>query len=63
VDGNNQFRPMVVSHPSAESRLVDMPSAMNLNKIDIIVSWKDPFGNIHPFEHPSRKQTIRHIFF
>ncbi|MFM7986231.1 MAG: hypothetical protein ACKPKO_43650, partial [Candidatus Fonsibacter sp.] len=37
VDGNNQFRPMVVYNPSAEYRLVDMHSAMNLNRIDIIV--------------------------
>ncbi|MFM7988563.1 MAG: phage minor capsid protein, partial [Candidatus Fonsibacter sp.] len=40
VDGNNQFRPMVVYNPSAEYRLVDMHSVMNLNRIDIIVYWK-----------------------
>ncbi|MFM7983520.1 MAG: hypothetical protein ACKPKO_29760, partial [Candidatus Fonsibacter sp.] len=31
VDGNNQY------NPSAEYRLIDMHSAMNLNRIDIIV--------------------------
>ncbi|MFM7988328.1 MAG: hypothetical protein ACKPKO_54355, partial [Candidatus Fonsibacter sp.] len=50
ADGNNQYRPMAVSNPSAEYRLIDMHSAMNLNRIDIIVYWKDTFGNIHPFE-------------
>ena len=50
VDGNNQYRPMIVYNPAAEYRLVDMHSAMNLHRIDIIVYWKDTFGNIHPFE-------------
>ena len=44
---------MVVYNPAAEYRLIDMCSSMNMNRIDIIVYWKDTFGNIDPFElHP-----------
>ncbi|MFM7978707.1 MAG: phage minor capsid protein [Candidatus Fonsibacter sp.] len=50
VDGNNLYRPMIIYNPSAEYRLIDMNSYMNLNRVDIIVYWKDTFGNIHPFE-------------
>ena len=41
---------MVIYIPSAEYRLIDMNSYTNLNRVDIIVYWKDTFGNIHPFE-------------
>ena len=41
VDGNNQYRPMVVYNPAAEYRLVDMRSIVNLNRVDIVVYWKD----------------------
>ena len=54
VDGNNQYRPMVVYNPAAEYRLIDMHSCMNLNRVDIVVYWKDTFGNIHPFKAPPR---------
>ena len=37
VEGNSQYRPMTIYNPSAEYRLIDMNSAMNLNRIDIIV--------------------------
>ena len=50
VDGNNQYRPIIKYNPSAEYRLVDMNSVMNLHTVDIIVYWKDTFGNIHPLE-------------
>ena len=50
VDGNNQYRPMVVYSPVAEYRLIAMRSTMNLNGVDIVVRWKYTFGNIHPFE-------------
>ncbi|MFM7988401.1 MAG: phage minor capsid protein, partial [Candidatus Fonsibacter sp.] len=50
VDGDNQYRPMIIYNPRAEYRLIDMNSYMNLNRVDIIVYWKDTFGNIHPFE-------------
>ena len=60
VDGNNQYRPMVVYNPAAEYRLIDMHSSMNLNRIDIIVYWKDTFGNIHPFElHPGCATNVK----
>ncbi|MFM7985024.1 MAG: hypothetical protein ACKPKO_37465, partial [Candidatus Fonsibacter sp.] len=60
VDGNNEYRPMVVYNPSAEYRLIGMRSAMNLNIIDIIVYWKDAFGNIHPFElHPGCSTHVK----
>ena len=63
VDGNNQYRPMVVYNPAAEYRLIDMHSSMNLNRIDIIVYWKDTFGNIHPFElHPGCAANVKLLF-
>ena len=63
VDGNNQYRPMVVYNPAAEYRLIDMHSSMNLNRIDIIVYWKDTFGNIHPFElHPGCAANVKILF-
>ena len=43
VDGNNQYRPMVVYNPAAEYRLIDMHSCMNLKRVDIVVYWKDTF--------------------
>ena len=63
MDGNNQYRPMVVYNPAAEYRLIDMHSSMNLNRIDIIVYWKDTFGNIHPFElHPGCATNVKLLF-
>jgi hypothetical protein len=50
VDANNQYRPMVEYNPGAEYRLIDMNSTMNLNRIDIIVYWKDRSGDLHPFQ-------------
>ena len=63
VDSNNQYRPMVVYNPGAEYRLIDMHSCMNLNKVDIIVYWKDTFGNIHPFElQPGCSANVKLMF-
>ena len=63
VDGNNQYRPMVVYNPAAEYRLIDMHSCMNLNRVDIVVYWKDTFGNIHPFElHPGCAANVKLMF-
>ena len=50
VDGNNQDRPMVEYNPGAEYRLIDMNSTTNLNRLDIIVYWKDRMGGLHPFQ-------------
>ena len=53
VDRNNQYRPIVVYSPTPEYRLIDMHSCVNLSRLDIVVYWKDTFGNIRPFElHP-----------
>jgi hypothetical protein len=63
VDGNNQYRPMVIYNPSPEYRLIDMNSYMNLNRLDIIVYWKDTFGNIHPFElSPGNSASVKLMF-
>ena len=63
VDGGNQYRPMLVYNPTAEYRLIDMHSSMNLNKIDIIVYWKDTFGKLHPFElHPGCAANVKILF-
>ena len=47
---NNQYRPNILYNPGAEYRLLDMNSLMNLNRVDLMVFWKDVFGNMHPFE-------------
>ena len=63
VDGNNQYRPMVVYNPAAEYRIIDMHSCMNLNKVDVVVRWKDSFGNIHPFElHLGCSENVKLMF-
>ncbi|MFM7979972.1 MAG: hypothetical protein ACKPKO_11720 [Candidatus Fonsibacter sp.] len=63
MDDNNQYRPMIGYNPSTEYRLIDMRSAINLNRIDIIVNWKDTFRNIHPFElHPGVSANVKLIF-
>ena len=63
VDGNNQYRSMIIYGPGAEYRLIDMNSYMNLNKTDIIVYWKDTFGNIHPFERqPGCAANVKIMF-
>jgi len=49
VDATNQYRPMVEYNPGAEYRLLDLNSTTNLNRIDIIVYWKDRSGGLHPF--------------
>ncbi|MFM7983984.1 MAG: hypothetical protein ACKPKO_32135, partial [Candidatus Fonsibacter sp.] len=52
VDGNNQYRPMVVYNPSAEYRLIDMNSSMILHRIDSVLEghlWQHP-----PVRAPSR---------
>ncbi len=41
----------------------DMRSSMNLNRIDLIVYWKDTFGNIHPFElRPGCSANVKILF-
>ena len=63
VDGNNQYQPMVIYNPSPEYRLIDMNSYMNLNRVDIIMYWKDTFGNIHPFElSPGNSASVKIMF-
>ncbi len=41
---------MVQYTPGAECRLVDMNSTTNLNRIDIIVFWKDRFAGLRQFQ-------------
>ena len=48
VSDTNQYRPIIVYNPSAEYRLIDMHSSMNLNKVDISLSWKTHFGEYIP---------------
>ena len=63
VDGNNQYRPMVVYNRATEYRLRGKRSSMNLNRIDVIVYWKDTLGNIHPFElHPGCSANVKLLF-
>ena len=54
---------MVVYNPAAEYRIIDMHSCMNLNRVDIVVYWKDTFGNIRPFElHPGCAANAKLMF-
>ena len=54
---------MVVYNPGAEYRLIDMHSSMNLHKVDLVVHWKDTFGNIHPFElRPGCAANVKILF-
>ncbi len=63
VDANNQYRPMVEYNPGAEYRLIDMNSTMNLNRIDIIVYWKDRHGTLHPFNlQPGCSASVKLMF-
>ncbi|MFM7985186.1 MAG: hypothetical protein ACKPKO_38300, partial [Candidatus Fonsibacter sp.] len=63
VDGNNQCRPMLVYNPGAEYRLIDMHSCMNLNKVGIVVYWKDTVGNIRLFElRPGCSANVKLLF-
>jgi hypothetical protein len=63
VDGNNQYRPMVEYNPGAEYRLIDMNSTTNLNRLDIIVYWKDRFGGLHPFQlQPGCAASVKLMF-
>ena len=48
VSETNQYRPVIVYNPSTEYRLIDMHSALNLNRIDISVFWKTHFGEYIP---------------
>ena len=51
---------MVLYNPAAEYRLIDTHSSMIMNRIDIIVYWKETFGNIHPFElHPGCAANVK----
>ena len=63
VDSNNQYRPMVEYNPGAEYRLIDMNSTTNLNRLDIIVYWKDRFGGLHPFQlQPGCAASVKIMF-
>ena len=54
---------MVAYNPATESRPFDMISSMDMNRMDIIVDWKDTFGNIHPFElHPGCSANVKLLF-
>ena len=54
---------MVLFNPLPEYRLIDMNSYMNLNRVVIIVYWKDKFGNIHPFElNPGNPASVKIMF-
>ena len=63
VDANSQYRPMVEYNPGAEYRLIDMNSTTNLNRLDVIVYWKDRFGGLRPFELQPRCAASMKLVF
>jgi len=50
VGAANQYRPTVEYNPGAEYRLIDMNSTTNLNRIDILVYWRNRRCGIYPFQ-------------
>jgi len=63
VSNNNQYRPIIVYNPSAEYRLIDMNSQLNLNKIDISVFWKTHYGEFIPLRlQPGCAAHIKLLF-
>ena len=63
VDATNQYRPCVEYAPGAEYRLLDVNSTANLNRVDIIVYWKDRSGGMHPFElQPGCAASVKLVF-
>ena len=63
LDATNQYRPMVEYNPGAEYRLIDMNSTTNLNRLDIIVYWKDRWGGVYPFQlQPGCAASVKIMF-
>ena len=63
VSESNQYRPIIVYNPSAEYRLIDMNSQLNLNKIDISVFWKTHYGEFIPLRlQPGCAAHIKLLF-
>ena len=53
ISETNQYRPVIFYNPTAEYRLVDMHSTLNLNRVDITVFWKTHFGEFIPLRSVS----------
>ena len=63
VSDTNQYRPIIVYNPSAEYRLIDMHTSMNLNRVDISVFWKTHFGEYIPLRlQPGCAAHIKLLF-
>ena len=63
VSPANQYRPIIDYTPSSEYRLLDMNSSMNLNRIDIVVYWKDHYGALHPLRlRPGCSAHVKILF-
>jgi len=52
VSASNQYRPVIDYSPSSEHRFLDMNSCMNMNRVDVMVYWKDHFGKLNPMVLP-----------
>ena len=68
ISETNQYRPVIFYNPTAEYRLVDMHSTLNLNRVDITVFWKTHFGEFIPLRLPAGcsahiKIMFRHRLF
>ena len=68
ISETNQYRPVIFYSPTAEYRLVDMHSTLNLNRVDITVFWKTHFGEFIPLRLPAGcsahiKIMFRHRLF
>jgi hypothetical protein len=63
VSKDNDYRDNITYVPPGEYRLIDMYSTYNLNKIDLIVYWKDIFGNLNPFYlNPGCNTNVKLLF-
>jgi len=46
---DNRYNPDITYSPAGEYRMIDLYSNSPLSSLDLQVSWKDNFGNLHPF--------------
>lgn len=45
---DNRYQPDIVYSPAGEYRLIDLFGVSPLSSLDLQISWKDQFGNLHP---------------
>ena len=63
VSKDNDYRDNITYVNQGEYRLIDMCSTFNLNKIDLIVWWRDIYGVLHEFYlNPGCNANVKLMF-